>query len=219
MTPDQLSAQLQGIKNQLKGFPKWADAALGVTSLAMISQRIIKKGEAAVGNFSAYSTKDSLVGASSFRTKAAATKYFGERGPNNRNSKKLEWRTVNTNKGKRNLAILPGGYKKLRELNGSKTGHKSFLWSGEMWGSLHYQDSDKKPNPAAAIKVEGTTQTGEWTYTTTVGSQNELTIKKLKGHAAREGKEILQLSKKEETALLNILDKYITNITNKAING
>lgn len=220
MTPEQLSANLGKIKQALaSGYPQWADAKLGTTALAMISQRVINKGEAAEGSFSGYSSKNTLVGASSFRTKAYATAYFGERGPGNKKSKKLEWRKVNTNKGQRNLAVLPGGYKKLRELNGAQTGHKSFLWTGEMWGSLHYQSSDKKQNPAAAIKVEGTQQTGDYKFTTLVGSKNELTLKKLKGHFDREGKEILMLNKKEETFLLNMLDKYLVEMVENAMKG
>ena len=219
MTPQELSIQLKNIKQQLNGFPQWADAALGNTALAMISQRIINRGEAAEGMFRPYSTKDTLVGASSFRTKAYATAYFGERGTGNKKSKKLEWRKVNTNKGQRNLAILSGGYKKLRELNKAQTGHKSFLWTGEMWGSTHFQTSDIKPDPAAAIKTEGTKQVGDYKFVTEVGSKNPLTLKKLQGHYDREGKEILMISKKEEQELTKILDKYITNIINKSING
>jgi len=219
MTTDQLAAQLAKVKQEINTeFPKWADKQLGLTAYAMIKERITRKGEAAEGNFKPYSTKSTLVGASSFRTKAQATTFFGERGPKNKKSKKLDWRTVNTPKGNRSLAILPGGYKKLRDLVGAESTHKEFLWSGEMWGSTHVQ-IDKKPNPEGAIKGLGTVKTGEGQYTTTVGSQNPLTIKKLEGHFKREGKEILMLSKKEETALLRILDEYITNKFKQAVNG
>ena len=180
-----LADRLSRVRQELTKFPEWANVALGNQALAMISKRIITKGEAAEGSFSPYSTNPMLVGATSFRTKSYATAYFGERGPKNKKSKKLEWRTVNTPKGARHLAILPGGYKKLRDLNKAQSGHKSFLWTGEMWGSMHYQPTDKSVNKAAGIKVEGTVQTGEGQYTTIVGSQNILTNKKLEGHFKR----------------------------------
>jgi hypothetical protein len=54
---------------------------------------------------------------------------------------------------------------------------------------------------------------------TTVGSEVELTNKKLAGNEAREGKQILGVTSQEETQLGEIMDKYITNLVNKAFNG
>ena len=69
MTTDQLAAQLAKVKQEINTeFPKWADKQLGLTAYAMIKERITRKGEAAEGNFKPYSTKSTLVGASSFRT-------------------------------------------------------------------------------------------------------------------------------------------------------
>jgi len=205
MTTQELSAQLGKVQSTLQAdFPKWANYALGNSALEKIKGRIINSGAAAEGNFKPYSTRSTLVGASSFRTKAQATAYFGTRGPKNKKSKALEWRTVNTNKGYRSLAILPGGYKQLRNLVGAESGFKNFTWSGEMWFT---------------IRTQGTEPNGNLKWTTTVGSKIELTNKKLEGNAKREGKEILELSKKEEGELLVVLNEYVANKLQKVING
>lgn len=196
MTTKELSAQLNEVM-KFMSFPKWANVALGNTALAMIKQRIINKGQAADGgSFKPYSSKPSLVGAKSFRKKSAANSIFGT--PVKRRS--LEWRTIRGH----HLAILPGGYKEIRRLEGSQVDHKSFLRSGEMWKSIH---------------TLGTQAEGQGRYTTTVGTEVDLSNKKLEGNSNREGKEILILSPKETQELNLILDKYVTNIVNKAING
>jgi len=212
VTTEQLSIQLKNIKQQLNGFPQWADAALGNTALAMISQRIIRRGEAAEGMFKPYSTKDMLVGASSFRTKAYATAYFGERGPNNRNSKKLKWVSIPGSKptfapagyasNYRRLAVFPGGYKALRQFESSEAGHKTFLRTGAMWLSIH---------------TLGTKATGSMKYTTEVGTKVDRSLDILKGQGQKEGKDILNINENEKAELLKALDRFITKIVDKAL--
>lgn len=133
-----------------------------------------------------------LIGAKSFRTKAGANSAFSKKG--------LEWRTV----GGHHLAILPGGYKELRQVEGSQVDHKSFLRTGEMWLS---------------IRTLGTSQAGQMRFITTIGSQVALSNKKLEGNEDREGKEILGITSQEEKQLTEILDKYITNVVQRAFNG
>jgi hypothetical protein len=213
----ELANRLSKLKQELNAeYPKWADVNLGMTALAMIRTRILKSGEAAVGSFSGYSTKPSLVGASSFRTKKQASDFFGSKDKR----KALEWRKVNTPKGKRNLAILPGGYKQLRQLAGAGTGFKNFTWTAEMWGSTHVKvETDKKVDVNAEIKGQGTIPSGNGVFITSIGSDNDRTIRKLEGHYKREGKEILQTSAKEEAFLTKMFDKYITDAVQKALNG
>lgn len=212
----ELAGRLERMKQELNGFPQWADAKLGVTALAMFSQRIITKGETSDGgSFSAYSTKPMLVGAKSFRTKAAANSVFGRT-----NKENNQWRTIKRGDKNYKLILLPSGYKELRRIETSQVGHKSFLRTGEMWGSIHYQPADNMTiNKGAAIKVEGTTKQGEGKFITEIGSKNDLTNKKLEGHSKREGKDIMMLNKKEEAFLDGMLDTYLTEILNRAING
>lgn len=70
-----------------------------------------------------------------------------------------------------------------------------------------------------SIHTLGTRPTGQMKFTTTIGTKVDLSNKKLEGNTKREGKEILMVSKSEETELIKILDKYITNIVNKSIGG
>jgi hypothetical protein len=202
MTPEQLSANLNKVNQQIaQDFPLWANVALGNTALAMLKERIIKTGVASDGSpYKPYSTSPILVGAKSFRTKAAAASVFGSK----EKRKSLQWRTIDRGGSLYRLALLPGGYKQVRQIDGSQVAHKSFLRTGEMWMSVHNL---------------GTKQEGQMRFTTTIGTQVELSNKKLEGNTVREGKEILMISQKEEKALTEILDKYITNTINKAING
>jgi hypothetical protein len=197
----ELAGRLSKLSQQINAdFPQWANAVLGNTALAMLKGRVVNKGIASDGSsFKPYSSKPTLVGAKSFRTQAAAQSVFGSKDKR----KSLQWRTIDRGGAMYRLAILPGGYKQIRTLEGSQVAHKSFLRSGEMWLSIHTQ---------------GTTGSGG-RFITTVGTENELSNKKLEGNEKREGKEILGITKEEEKDLTLILDKYITNLVQKALNG
>lgn len=202
MTPEQLSSNLGRVQAEINStFPQWANVALGNTADAMIQKRIISSGMASDGNkYSAYSTNPTLVGAKSFRTKAAAATIFGN--PKKRASQ--QWVTINRGGANYRLVVLPSGYKQVRQIEGLQVAHKSFLRTGEMWGSIH---------------TLGTRQEGTGRFVTVVGTENPFSNKKLEGHEKREGKPIMMISKSEERELTLILDKYITNILNKAVNG
>jgi hypothetical protein len=212
----ELEQRLSRIKDELKDYPKWADVHLGLAAFAFITNRIVTRGESAEGgSFSPYSTKPMLVGAKSFRTKAAAASVFERK-----NIGKNQWRTIQRNSKNYRLILLPNGYKELRRIEGSGTAFKTFLRTGEMWGSSRGVNSDNMPaKEANAVKVEGTVENAPGKYITTVGSKSELTNKKLEGHNKREGKDLLMLSAKEEKALTDVFDKYITNIVERLING
>jgi hypothetical protein len=186
-------------------FPVFANnpeigVGLGMTALAAINRRIVQTGQTADGgSFKPYSSKPALVGAKSFRTQAAAQSVFGSKDKR----KALQWRTIDRGGAMYRLAILPGGYKQIRTIEGSQVAHKSFLRGGEMWKSIH---------------VQGTTGSNG-KFITTVGTENELSNKKLEGNVKREGKEILQTSPKEDQMLTNLLDKFITKLVQRALNG
>jgi hypothetical protein len=197
-----LTGRLNQLSQQINAdFPNWANTVLGVTALAMLKQRVVNSGIASDGSsFKPYSSKPILVGAKSFRTQAAAQSVFGSKDKR----KSLSWRTIDRGGVLYRLALLPGGYKQIRTIEGSQVAHKSFLRSGEMWLSVH---------------VQGTRQEGQGKFITTVGTQVPLSNKKLEGNETREGKEILGVTKQEEQDLTVILDKYITNLVQKALNG
>ena len=194
----EFSKRLNDLNTRLAAeFSLWANVQIGVTALAMIEKRVRRSGVAADGNkFSPYSSKPTLVGAKSFVTKAAAESVFASR----KKRRALEWVTY---KGHR-LAVLPGGYKQIRRIEGRQVGYKGFERTSEMWKSMH---------------VLGTKYNGSGIFVTTVGTENPLSIQKLEGNNAREGKEILALSDKEQKELDNILKEYIANQINKAFHG
>lgn len=198
----ELAGRLGQLSQQINAdFPQWANTVLGMTAFAMLKQRVVTKGIASDGSsFKPYSSKPTLVGAKSFRTEAAKASVFGSKDKR----KAMEWRTLNRGGSSYRLAILPGGYKQIRTIEGSQVAHKSFLRSGEMWLSIH---------------VQGTKQEGQGKFITTIGTEVDLSNKKLSGNESREGKEILGVTKQEEQDLTIILDKYITNVVNRAING
>jgi len=72
--------------------------------------RVYTQGESAEGGkIGDYSTKPTLIGASSFVNKGSASKVFGKQ-----KNKANKWVTV---KGK-HLIVLPGGYKQIRSIEG-----------------------------------------------------------------------------------------------------
>ena len=82
-----------------------------VTADTEMLKRIHDRGIAADGRkIGRYSTKPTLIGAKSFTTKGNAQRALGSKSKR----KELEWRTVKGNK----LAILPGGYKQIRQIEG-----------------------------------------------------------------------------------------------------
>ena len=167
----------------------------------MLKQRIVNTGTASDGQkYKPYSSKPILVGAKSFRTKAAAATIFGT--PAKRRS--ADWRTIDRGGTYYRLVLLPGGYKQIRTIESSQVAHKSFLRTGEMWLSIH---------------TLGTKPEGGGRFITTVGTKVDLSNKKLEGNMKREQKEILAVSQTEEKKLQEILDEYITGKLKRAING
>ena len=95
------------------------------TLLASITRRIHNEGqdtkESKIGN---YSTKPTLVGAKSFVNKTAANKVFGSA----KKRRELEWVTF---KG-RHLAVLEGGYKQIRSLEGKEVNNVNLFRTGKL---------------------------------------------------------------------------------------
>lgn len=177
-------------------FTQWADAVLGATALAMIEKRVRRSGVAPDGSkYKSYSSEPILIGAKSFTKKSAAQAVFGSK----QKRRDLQWFTVRGH----HLALLPGGYKQIRQIEGRQVAFKDFERTSEMWKSIH-------------VMVTKTTGTG---FVTTVGTENELSNRKLSGNVDREKKEILMVSKQEEADLQKILDQYITNTVNRMFNG
>lgn len=78
-----------------------------------------------------YSTKDTLVGAKSFRTKGGASKAFTKS-----NRKKSDWATVKGHK----LMVLQGGYKAIRALDDDFTGTVILKRTGKMFKELSMEE-------------------------------------------------------------------------------
>ena len=96
----------------VKSIPEAKEIALN-TLLGAFSRRIFNDGKASDNSkIGEYSTKPMFVGRKGWIRADAAEAFFKE---------KHEWRKVNTKKGKKTLALLEGGYKHFRELNGLQT--------------------------------------------------------------------------------------------------
>lgn len=74
-----------------------------------------------------YSTKPTLIGSSSFVNKTAAAKVFGKD-----KNRQLDWRTIASGGKQVRLAVLPGGYKKIREIEGRQTSHINLQRTGRL---------------------------------------------------------------------------------------
>lgn len=178
------------LQNELQ---TWINVQIGSGALALIASRVRQKGETS-GNtdFKPYSTKTTLIGASSFTSKTYADKVFGSK----KKRQELDWRTVHGH----HLALLPGGYKAIREIEGRQTGHKDFERTSEMWKSIH---------------VMGTKETTPGNFQTTIGSQVSRSVKIMEGIHDKEGYHLLDLSDKEVKLLNEKLGGKVAQIFNE----
>lgn len=188
---------------------------LGISALTLIKERVIETGVNAKGQkFAPYSTKPTLIGCKTFIQKSACQALLGSK----TKRKELEWRTVGGSSGFAaymnvsaggsgsagggkgvHLAILPGGYKKIRELQGRQTDHVDFSVTNNMWNDINL------------ISKQGDHQKG----TVIIGARKEEEKKKLTGNTKRKG-DILDLNPKEindlyESYHLNTLQIFRNN--------
>jgi len=148
---------------------------LGAEAKRMIFDRVHGTGTNAQGQkYAPYSTKPTLIGNKTFAFGYSSAAVLGSKPKR----KLLEWRTVNGHR----LAILPGGYKKIRELENRQTAFVDFSVTQRMWDNI------------GVIKHTNNS--------VTIGAKEQKEKDKLKGNTERRG-EILDLSEKEIGILKN----------------
>jgi hypothetical protein len=153
---------------------------VGISAFSLLRQRVQETGVNAKGaKFAPYSTKPMLVGCKTFVQKSACNTVFGSR----EKRKSLEWRTVNGH----HLAILPGGYKQVRELQGRQTAFVDFSVTNAMWNDINTYDDGH-----GLVSKQGDHQRG----IAIIGAKQEQEKKKLAGNTKRRGA-ILDLNQKE----------------------
>ena len=181
MTPEQLDKAFDNTIRDLKGqyFAKTM-LAIGGEATRMIKARVQETGVDAKGKkYPPYSTKDILVGCKTFIQKSACQELLGSK-PKRR---ELEWRTVDGHR----LAILKGGYKKIRELQNRQTNHVDFSVTNDMWNDINVISPNSEHQRGIVI----------------IGAKQQLQKDKLAGNTKRKG-DILDLSKKEQDELMRI---------------
>lgn len=150
---------------------------IGLHALHLLSDRVQKTGVNAKGQkYAPYSTKPTLIGSSSFIRKDVADRLFGSKSKR----KALEWRTLGEGESARRLAILQGGYKKIRELQGRQTNHVDFNVTGQMWTDITLISN--RSDHANGIAI--------------IGTKDKESNDKLSGNTKRKG-DILDLSRAE----------------------
>lgn len=203
MTPEQLDKAYTATLKDLQS--NNIMASVGVSGLSLLRDRIQKTGIDAKGNkFKAYSTKDMLIGKSSFPKKSVQIEVFGSK----EKRKNLEWVTLGGNRfaqflevsaggdnGLKRLAVLKGGYKKWRELMGAQTDHVDFSVSNNMWNDINLISSNADHQKGIAI----------------IGAKQDIEKKKLAGNTKRKG-DILDLSKKEIDELMLLYNLRTLNV-------
>jgi len=163
-------------------------ASVGMVALTLLRQRVQETGVNAEGQkYKPYSTKPTLVGCKTFIQKSACTALLGSKPKR----KELEWRTVNGHR----LAILPGGYKQIRELQGRQTNHVDFSVTNDMWNDINVISKPTDHQKGIAI----------------IGAKKEEEKKKLAGNTARRG-DILDLSRKEQDELMQRYNLQVLKI-------
>jgi len=181
MTLQEFNKNLDKVAKDMTGrFQQEMMVKIGLEAKRLIFTRVHGTGIDAKGNkYKGYSTKDTLAGSSTFAFKKGADRFFS--------NKKLEWRTV---KG-HHLAILPGGYAKIRQLQDRQTAFVDFELTNRMWKDINI------------IKSTITT--------VTLGAKEELNKAKLAGNTKRRT-DILDLNQKEIDELKKTYGLSVLNI-------
>lgn len=170
-------------RDAIKTFEKEIIEIAKLDMIAVIAARVRNTGQKATGGkFKPYSTKPTLIGASSFTTKRAANIALGSKSKR----RKLEWVTF---KGHA-LAVLEGGYKEIRNIEGRETAFKDFERRGEMWRRFGIISKEKSKTH---VKI-------------TFGGRSESSAKKMADNSEREGISIIDISSKEEKKILKNLE-------------
>jgi hypothetical protein len=198
MTPEELIKSYDKTIRDMTGSPR-GDIMLkvGVTANTMIKKRVIETGKDAEGQkFKAYSTKDMLIGKSSFPKKSVQDEVFGSK----EKRATLKWVTLGGNKFSqyleassggsgdiKRLAVLEGGYKKWRDLMGVGSDIVNFSVTNDMWNDIHVISNTGDHIKGVAI----------------IGAKQEKEKKKLEGNTKRRG-DILDLSKTEIDELMRL---------------
>lgn len=182
---------------------------LGVSALTLIKERVIETGVNAKGSkFPGYSTKDMLIGAKSARTKEVENLLFGSK----KKRAAMDWVTLGGNRYSqmlsesagtsvdlKRLAILKGGYKKLRQLWGLPANYVNFSVTNRMWNDINIVSNMNSHRGGEVI----------------IGARLESEKQKLAGNTKRKG-DILDLNAKEiedlkRTYNLNALQVFRSN--------
>ena len=133
MSLNDLVIKFEDLGNNLEPILDEVSVAIVFEAKRIMMVRIFDEHQNAVGqSLGQYSTKPSLIGAKSFRTKAAANTFFT-------NAKKAEkqakgegfdsnWRTT---KNKKHAYLLQGGYKELRAIQGMPVGEINQQYTGD----------------------------------------------------------------------------------------
>lgn len=173
---------------------KQSEEIVRLDMIAVIAKRVRLSGiKATGGKFRPYSTKPTLIGASSFTSKGAANKALGSKAKR----RKLEWVTYDSHK----LAILEGGYREIRQIEGRQTGHKDFERTGEMWRGFGIT---RKVRTKANIKIS-------------IGGRNEDSAKKIAENSEREGISIIDISIYEEKRVYKAFETRMYNFLSQRL--
>ena len=174
MTFDDYNKRLNGVIKDLQtGAHGEVMVKLAINALTLIKQRVQQTGTNAQGQkYAPYSTKPMLVGCKSFVQKNACEALLGSKSKR----KNLEWRTVKGHK----LAILPGGYKQMRQMQGRQVAFVDFSVTNAMWNDVSIISKGTDHQKGIAI----------------IGAKQDIEKKKLAGNTKRRG-DILDLSNKE----------------------
>lgn len=108
---------------------------------AKIIGRVQQTGKLADGSIRNYSTKTTLVGAKSFKNPGTFQQLLSKsgslKGKVKSGGKMIEsgyrWVTVESGGKMVHLVVLPGGYLKIRQLEGETNTYKNYFRTGEMW--------------------------------------------------------------------------------------
>jgi len=200
MTIQVLNTKFDKLVSELKGSNELGNIMVGIGLEArnMIHDRVTNTGVNAEGaKYRAYSTEAMLVGCTSMNANVCNS-FFGKE-----KNRKYDWVTlnkINSKTGKKvKLAVLEGGYKKLREMHNRQTQHVDFKWSNKMWAGIQLKAARRDELNLGIA---------------TIGPIDEYSEKVLAGNMEKRG-EILMLNSAEINKLSETFDRGLQQMINK----
>jgi hypothetical protein len=191
MTVEEFNKRLTKLEKDIIGkLPgQFIQAKAGFDISAMVSDRVIQKSMSGDNtHFSAYSTRPMLTSGTTAKSQNVW-----------RGKKDKKWVTIKKGAKNIHLFVLEGGYAEMRRLEGFSNRFKNFWFTTEMWRKFGLKRTTKNRNGFRLV----------------FGGLTPEAQKKIDANTQREGKNILEMTKREVNSINANVSLWIDNMLRK----